>query len=82
MRPMNILAAAMVAGLFVSPAFAQGAGGSESSASAGSNQIHCSPAKNGNAAADPNCAQRDPPMPAPGSSAMAPSATGKSTTQR
>jgi hypothetical protein len=50
-------------------AFAQGSGGgSEGSASAGSNTIHCSSAKNADAAADPNCAQRDPPMPAPGAS--------------
>lgn len=69
MRPIDILKAVIVAGLIASPALAQGSGGNEGGG-AGSNQVHCSPAKNGDAAADPNCAQRDPPMPAPGGTAM------------
>jgi hypothetical protein len=63
---MNILTAVMAAGLFAAPAFAQSS--NESGGSAASTQIHCSPAKNANAAADPNCAQRVPPMPAQGNS--------------
>jgi hypothetical protein len=76
MRTMKLLTAAMVAGLFVAPAFA-----AEDSGGAGSNQIHCSPAKNGNAAADPNCQQRVPPMPMPGSSGQA-SSQGNPASQR
>jgi hypothetical protein len=65
MRTMNLLTAVMAAGLFAAPAFAQS---NESGGGAASTQIHCSPAKNGDAAADPNCAQRVPPMPAQGNS--------------
>jgi len=65
MRAMNILTAVMAAGLIAAPAFAQS---NESGGSAASTQIHCSPAKNADAAADPNCAQRVPPMPAQGNS--------------
>jgi hypothetical protein len=71
MRLMNLLTAVMAAGLVAAPAvaFAQGGGGgSEGGVGAGSNTIHCSSAKIANAAADPNCAQRDPPMPARGAS--------------
>jgi len=64
MRKMKLLTAVMVAGLFAAPAFAQ----STESGGAGSNQIHCSPAKNGDAVADPNCQQRVPPMPTRGAS--------------
>jgi hypothetical protein len=78
MRVKNLLAAVMAAGLFAAPAFAaEQAGGS------GSDQIHCSPAKNGNAAADPNCLQRDPPMPAQGNTGAQASGTVNSgSTQR
>ena len=62
MRSINLLTAVMAAGLLAAPAFA-----AEDAGGAGSNQIHCSQAKNGDAAADPNCQQRVPPMPAPGS---------------
>ena len=34
--------------------------------SAGSHQVHCGPATNANAAAAPDCAQREPPMPPTG----------------
>jgi hypothetical protein len=63
MRKMTLLTAFMAAGLLAAPAFA-----AEDSGGAGSNQIHCSQAKNRDAAADPNCQQRVPPMPAQGSS--------------
>jgi hypothetical protein len=69
MRVTNLLTAVMVAGLFAAPAFADSTMGGNANirlaaeTSGGSTQIHCSPAKNGNAAADPNCAQRVPPMP-------------------
>jgi hypothetical protein len=83
MRAINLLTAVMVAGLVASPAFAQSSGGgSEAGGGAGSNQVHCSAAKNANAAADPNCQQRDPPMPAPGSAMMQPSTKQNSTSQR
>jgi hypothetical protein len=82
MRSINLLTAVMFAGLAASPAFAQGAGGNEAGGGAGSNQIHCSAAKNGNAAADPNCAQRVPPMPGTGSAGMQPSAPRNSSAQR
>ena len=64
MRSINLLAAVVTTCLFAAPAFAQSEGGSK-----GSTQIHCGPAKNADAAADPNCAQRVPPMPAPANSA-------------
>jgi hypothetical protein len=67
MRGINLLTVVTVAAMFAAPAFAQsGGGGSEGNSSAGSNQVHCGAANNANAAADPNCAQRQPPMPAPG----------------
>jgi hypothetical protein len=77
MRAMNLLTAVMAAGLFAAPAFAQSS--NESGGSAASTQIHCSPAKNADAAADPNCAQRVPPMPAQGSSGPQASNPMKST---
>jgi hypothetical protein len=61
MRAMNLLTAVMAAGLLAAPAFAQSS--NETGGSAASTQIHCSPAKNADAAADPNCRQRVPPMP-------------------
>jgi hypothetical protein len=69
MRTMNLLTVVMATGLLAAPAFAQSS--NESGGGPGSNQIHCSPAKNADAAADPNCAQRVPPMPAQGAGAQA-----------
>jgi hypothetical protein len=80
MRAMNILTAVMAAGLIAAPAFAQSS--NESGGSAASTQIHCSPAKNADAAADPNCAQRVPPMPAQGNSAAHASNPANSASQR
>jgi hypothetical protein len=79
MRAMNLLTAVMVAGLFAAPAFAQS---NESGGSAASTQIHCSPAKNADAAADPNCQQRVPPMPAQSSSRAQASGQVNSGSQR
>jgi hypothetical protein len=78
MSSMHLLTAVMAAGLFAAPAFAQ----SSESGSAGSTQIHCSPAKNGDAAADPHCAQRVPPMPAQGNSGAPTSGPVNSGSQR
>jgi len=78
MRTINLLTAVMAAGLFAAPAFAQ----SSESGSAGSTQIHCGPAKNADAAADPNCAQRVPPMPDQGNVAAPTSAPVSSGPQR
>jgi hypothetical protein len=79
MRAMNLLTAVMTAGLLAAPAFAQS---NESGGSAASTQIHCSPAKNGDAAADPNCRQRVPPMPAQGSAGTQASNPMNSPSQR
>jgi hypothetical protein len=78
MRTMNLLTAVMAAGLLAAPAFAQSTEGG----GAGSNQIHCSPAKNGDAAADPNCQQRVPPMPTRGDSRAQASGPVNSGSQR
>jgi hypothetical protein len=77
MRSINLLTAVMAVGLFAAPALA-----AEQAGGAGSNQVHCSPAKNGDAAADPNCLQRVPPMPGPGSSGSQASNQGNSAPQR
>jgi hypothetical protein len=76
MRIMNLLTAVMVASLVGAPAFAAEDGGNSGST------IHCSPAKNADAAADPNCAQRVPPMPNQVNADAPPSAPVNSGSQR